>query len=190
MPKFHQSFYIAFLADAPKRQLFGLDSYKNSFFLQKDKDLSREYTINMHTMHRRKSLLKDEIPFVRINFPYKEDLSREWRVSLDKTNKQVADEMVKAVLSKAEPFTRIYLDINRVSIDCFQQVTYHRRGNSSHEVSTKQVAELLAQSIPEYAKNNLQIKLVVSYAEIFAESLMKELDLQGFKKTSVTHLTH
>ncbi|QGP48972.1 hypothetical protein PsalN5692_00387 [Piscirickettsia salmonis] len=52
MPKFHQSFYISFLANNSSDLLFGASPIEKSFFSQKDKDLSRQYTIDMYTQQR------------------------------------------------------------------------------------------------------------------------------------------
>ncbi|OAJ33438.1 hypothetical protein [Piscirickettsia salmonis] len=83
MPKFHKSFYLSFHADY-------ISSIKHQnrklYFYQKDKNLERQYTIDMYTGHRRKSLLNDQIPFVRLNFPYMEDAPTKWQVDTVKTN--------------------------------------------------------------------------------------------------------
>ncbi|QGP48971.1 hypothetical protein PsalN5692_00386 [Piscirickettsia salmonis] len=110
---------------------------------------------------------------------------------------QVADEMAKKVLSKAAPFTRIYIEPGGlVNSENLSQLV-GRPVNHPHlpiikvndlrtnEVSYQQLAELLARSLPQHAKNNLQIKLITSHAEGFAEKLMHALHAKGFRKTSV-----
>ncbi|OAJ32956.1 hypothetical protein [Piscirickettsia salmonis] len=197
MPKFHHSFYLSLLASDNSDPFAGDDAREKSFFSQKDKDLSRQYTVDMYTQQRRKSLLKNEIPFIRLNFPYTENAPAEWQVNQDKTNKQVADEMVKAVLIKAAPFTRIYIEpggslANESLSQLVSRPVNHPRlpiikvnDIRINEIGYQQLAELLDQSLPHHAKNNLQIKLVTSHAEGFAENLMHALHAKGFKKTSV-----
>ncbi|AKP72895.1 hypothetical protein Psal006b_02892 [Piscirickettsia salmonis] len=181
MPKFHQSFYLSFLASNIQTPLFACTSFKKSFFSQKDKYLSRKYTIDMYSQHKRKSLLKDQIPFIRLNFPYAESTPTEWQVNPDKTNKEISDNIVKEALNEAGPFTRIYIDSgNAFTDEHLQQIIcrpgdhfYNSKINASLDISYQDIAQLLSQSLPDHTKNNIQVKLIASCAENFTENLMK-----------------
>ncbi|WP_299011378.1 hypothetical protein [uncultured Shewanella sp.] len=58
---------------------------------------------------KRSKLLNDVIPLMRINFPYKEHVPEEYRVDSIKSNRQVADEILKKALKNAGPYSQLYI---------------------------------------------------------------------------------
>ncbi|MED7819016.1 MULTISPECIES: hypothetical protein [unclassified Francisella] len=180
--KFARAVYISFMGDCS----FGTIK---SFFYQADKSLNRSYKIKINS----KKLPYETIPFVRINFPFegKDVRYKDKKLNINdnnKTNYQVAIEMIQEVFSKLEPGSIIYIEAHGKKNDnCIIQNIKMPGDNQllSFEIYYEDLAEIFAKHIPERAKKNLQIKLIVCNAQNFAENLMEELDQKSFTKSAV-----
>ncbi|QIV96078.1 hypothetical protein EDC55_1167 [Allofrancisella inopinata] len=188
--KFRHAIYISFHGD-----MNGTGSEtKKSYFYQKDKNLEREYTIKMHSDHKRKALLNHEIPFVRINFPYDEDyFNKKLAISSDCRNYEIAEKLMAKELKNIQPYSRIYISAYSVSKRSIQQLIKLPGHDNLENVSIQasDIVSILSKHIPNLSKKNLQIFLMVSKIEqevppkFFAQSLMEELHRNDFNRTSV-----
>ncbi|AJC49057.1 hypothetical protein IB642_03645 [Allofrancisella guangzhouensis] len=196
--KFRQALFISFHGD-----MSGTNSEtKKSYFYQKDKNLDREYTIKMHSDHKRKALLNHEIPFIRINFPYFSSiLNKELNIERDKNNCEIAEGLMAKKLRMLEPFSRIYISaqgiggtIGETFIKQYIKVPKQDKLELCC-IPASNIAEILYKYISNSSRNNLQIFLMISQIDNdsgikvepkdFASSLMERLHQYNFKKTSV-----
>ncbi|MCF6777085.1 hypothetical protein L3V83_10985 [Thiotrichales bacterium 19X7-9] len=192
MTKFHKAYFISLHGESNEA-----NRHDVSYFAQADRDLSKNQTIDMYTSHRRKTLLNHVIPLIQINFPYKDRCSDStWDISQEQSNKEIADQMLKSALEGAEPFTRIYINAHGSrsdellqNNDHLSQKIHHPQAQENLEVqlTAKDIADMLKKSLPEHAKNNLQIRLLACEPKGFASQLMLHLHINGFKNTSVVY---
>ncbi|MCF6768344.1 hypothetical protein L3V86_08210 [Thiotrichales bacterium 19S11-10] len=193
MPIFRKGFFISLHAES--NNLSDDWETRKSYYVQRDKNLDRKYSIDMFTGNRRKSLFNSLIPFVRINFPYTN--SPDYDITKGKRNSTVADDMIKGALGDTEQFSIIYLNAhcNSQSDSLIQKVYFPGESilddgdKKTCRIQYTKIADILNKSIPDHAKNNLQIRLLACEATRFAELLMKKLDQLGFKNTSVIYYT-
>ncbi|QIV94562.1 hypothetical protein [Allofrancisella frigidaquae] len=195
--KFRHAIYISFHGD-----MNGTGSEtKKSYFYQKDKNLEREYTIKMHSDHKRKSLLKSTIPFVRINFPYFSNVhAKKLDIKRDKNNCEIAEELMAKELKNIQPYSRIYISAHSVSERSIQQLIKSPGHDLDYQsIPSSDIANVLSKYIPALSKKNLQIFLMIANVDfkkddlgeitpmtkIFAQSLMEELHKNNFNRTSV-----
>lgn len=183
MPKYRKALFISF--DADRCEFRPMTSYH----YQKDKDLRRKYTIDMAPQHRRKSLYKHKIPFVRINFQYgdNESVDKKFRISQKKSNKDIADELMAKELRKLEPNSIIYISAHGIEYqrELIQHILHTDGGVETQKIKTEDLVNLMKDSICSYVQTYLQIKLLVCESAAIALDFMSCLNNCKFRNTSV-----
>jgi hypothetical protein len=190
MAKYRQALYISFKAES-STILHGQQG--KNYFLQKDKNLDREYKIRMYDNRPRKALFDKDIPFVRINYLYAENYdlpSDDWRVHKTLSNIEFANNKISQELQKIEPNSIIYIHGHgdKESDTLMQEIQFPNSDDYMFgDIYYNQISTLLANNIP--IQNNITIKLISCEAINFAKQLMNDLHNKGFKKTCVIYTT-
>lgn len=191
---FHKTYLISF--DGEDTFFWQNRELAKSYFLQTDPSLDRQYRVALFPNKKRKAQLQDLATVARINFPYLHE-TPDLRVDKTRSNRVTADAMIKTILHSAEPFSRIYICAhgNRDSRCLYQNIAkpkshiYTARTVHESSISFTEIADMLCNTLPAHARNNLQIKLLACEPINFANQLMQELHTRGFIRTSVVAYT-
>ncbi|MCF6768347.1 hypothetical protein L3V86_08225 [Thiotrichales bacterium 19S11-10] len=164
--------------------------YNKPYCLQEDKNLLRQYTIDLDTRRNRKSLKTTVASFFRINFPYSD--KKEHNISDDKNNKQIAGEIIGLGLRDAGENTRIYIRAHGYTdLTFLGQTTYTVNDNGKLQkckckITPEDLVKLFDENLPNMAKDNLQIVLLSCRPLYFASLLAEKLhNTSNFKNLSV-----
>ncbi|WP_150468199.1 hypothetical protein [Francisella sp. SYW-9] len=189
-PKFNKAFYICYNASnksgdihPTSQSFYHKTTGFNSIFEKK--------TINFAINFPRKLVPnRKPIPTCLINFAFDGRDGRFKRKSLnisnEKTNTQIAKEILKDYLKDVVPYSVIYINAHGAPPKNLQQQIL----NSNHKLvacylTVDYLAELMAEYIPKHAQNNLKIHLLMCDGDQICKNFMVALNSKGFYKTSV-----
>ena len=193
MPKFNKAFYLCLGGDQNE------SSIKQSYYTNNADKFHKEHLINFTPKYPRKLIPTEYVPSCVINFAYdgsnKMFSKSKKHLNIDptgkRTNTEIATERVKKFFKDIVPYSVIYIDTHASPEGYFGPTFLMPDGKKEViELSLFSLAELLSNCIPEDAKNNLKIHLIVCYGSACCEGLMQALDNKGFSKTSVVGYTN